>query len=239
MKINVQIVDDEPYAVRLLENYIEQFNLDIELLPPVHTMDDAIAAINENKPDILLLDVQLKNKTGFDVLEAIKEQPMVIFTTAYDDYAIKAIKHKAFDYIMKPIDIDELKNALENAISELKKNESQGIVDDQYHIQKLKVSRGKLVSISEIVRCEAESNYCRVHFKNGKNYLMSKPLKMVEQMIDSPAFIRTHQSHLVNMTYVVSIDGNTVHLDSGSIPVSRARKEDFLERVKLLRELQH
>lgn len=235
MIIKLLIVDDETYASALLVNYLDRLKFNVMVLPPVHNVTDAIIAIEKHEPDILLLDVQLKERTSFEILDSIPSNPKVIFTTAYDEYAIKAIKHKADDYLLKPIDIHELKNSISQAIEEIQYHKLKGLIDEQYFTQKITISKGKTAWISEIEHCEAESNYCRIYFFDGTNLLVSKTLKEIEIRIDSPIFFRIHQSHLINLTAICEIETDQVILDKKTIPVSRSKRDQFRQTAQKLK----
>lgn len=234
MRHTVQIIDDEELAVTLLENYISDSNLDLDVLPSAYNVDDAIKVIDQYDPDIILLDIKINEKTGFDVLKGISHKPLVIFTTAFDNFAIKAIKNDAVDYVMKPIDKTELVAALKKAMKlNAKKKEINDNHSSDESRRRIKITNGELVLINDIIHCQAEGNYSRVFLSDGRDVLMAKTLKKLEQEINSISFFRTHQSHLINMNYCEAVHTGSVSLSGfPNIPISRSRKQSFLDALK-------
>lgn len=238
MNITLSIIDDEDYAIVLLRNFIEELDLPVSIVSSSTCVATGVEKVEQIKPDIILLDIQIKNRTGFDLLERLSYQPIVIITSAYDHYGIQAIKNKAYDYLLKPIDKSELKKALDEAIKTCLRSKMRGLEDDKYHKTKLKLSGNQLVSISEIVYCEAEGNYCRIHFSNGKKQLLSKPLKYLEERIDSPLFQRPHQTYFINVSYITAVRSDQVELKGSiEIPISRSRKAQFMEAISDLENI--
>ncbi|CAG5077220.1 LytR/AlgR family response regulator transcription factor [Parvicella tangerina] len=233
MNYSLLIIDDEKHAITLLQNYINESNLNLELLPACRNVREAIDSINKNKPNIVLLDIKLRNETSFDILSQIDHQPKVIFTTAYDGYAIQAIKNDAVDYVMKPIEKKELISAIQKAISQNNRGKLDSMVEFDFYQRRLKFPAGELIAISDIVYCKAEGNYSHVYLSDDRKLLIAKTLKKLEIEIASKAFVRTHQSHLINLTYVESIYSQSVSLKGfKDIPIARGKRQLFEKILK-------
>ncbi|SEG40608.1 LytR/AlgR family response regulator transcription factor [Sphingobacterium lactis] len=238
--INCYIVDDEPNNVDSLRyilknNHPELFVLGYQIDP-----SKAIAEINQLKPDLLFLDIQMPNKNGFELLIDISHKGFeVIFITAYDQYGIQAVKISALDYLLKPIDESELAKAIEKAetkINAKRKNSNLENLLRNFNDEKTdsKIAliidkQTKYVPISEIVRCQADNNYTEVYLIDGRKVILSKTLKDFEEMLAGFGFLRCHHSHLVNIKYIQGIQGpgfNKILLNNDVlIPISRMKKE--------------
>lgn len=233
MSHTLQIIDDEDFAITLLENYIKESGLDLDIQTSSNSVEVAIKNIDQFKPDIILLDIKINDKTGFDVLEGISHHPLVIFTTAYDNFAIKAIKNDAVDYVMKPIDKQELVDALKKAMQLNAKNKEvvdSSITNDSN--RRIKFPNGDLIPIQDIIYCKAEGNYTRVYLKDHKDVLIAKTLKKLEKELSSDTFLRTHQSHLVNVEFCDSINTHTVTITGiPPIPVSRSKRQEVVDAL--------
>jgi two-component system LytT family response regulator len=205
-----------------------------------------IAALN---PDLVFLDVQMPHENGFTLLKSLPEITFdVIFVTAYDQYGVQAIKFSALDYLLKPVDIEELKRAVNKAEQQHNRKQQQSLLQNLLHYfnneksrqQKLALPTAgetRLVSITDIVRCESSNSYTTFFLSNGEKVMVSRPIGEYEQLLGGYDFIRVHQSHLVNKEYVQSLlkkDGFSLLLKDGSmIPVSRQKKETVMEVLKL------
>lgn len=220
------IIDDEIKAAKMLEIELNKLFSDIEIIGIFQQPELGIQAINEQQPDLVFLDIEMPKKSGFDVLKECSFRKMqVIFVTAYSEYALQAIKANALDYILKPIDTDELKAAVEKAKSAL---EQQKFNQFQFLIEKLDSTGDKLIKIpsgdqilffqaNDIVYCKAESNYTSV-VTIKKKILISKTLKYMEEMLPKDDFIRIHQSFIVNKNHINAysrLDGGYVTLSNG------------------------
>ena len=227
---------------------INSFGLDILAIPAGENVQSGIQAIEELKPDIVFLDIQMPDGTGFDVLKSVKNKNFeVIFITAHEEFAIKAIKFSALDYLLKPIDPEELKAAVEKAIKAVddKKEESQfealqnNIQPNQKKRLVLKTQESVyVVELHEIIRCEADRNYTSFFLSSGKKILVSKTLKEYETLLSTHNFLRVQQSHLVNLDYVDRYDkgngGSVVMKDGSEVPLSPAKREVFFKIIENL-----
>lgn len=242
------IIDDENRTRDLIAKMINSFGFDIEAIPAGENVQSGIKAIDEYNPDIVFLDIQMPDGTGFDVLKSVKNKNFeVIFITAHEEFAIKAIKFSALDYLLKPIDPEELKAAVEKAIKAVdnKKEESQ-FEALQYNIQPNQKRRLVLktqesvyvVELDEIIRCEADRNYTSFFLVGGKKILVSKTLKEYETLLSSHNFLRVQQSHLINLDYVDRYDkgsgGSVVMKDGSEVPLSPAKREIFFKIIENL-----
>ena len=242
------IIDDENRTRELIAKMINSFGIDILAIPAGENVQSGIQAIEELKPDIVFLDIQMPDGTGFDVLKSVKDKNFeVIFITAHEEFAIKAIKFSALDYLLKPIDPEELKAAVEKAIKAVddKKDESQfealqnNITPNQKKRLVLKTQESVyVVELHEIIRCEADRNYTSFFLSSGKKILVSKTLKDYETLLSSHNFLRVQQSHLVNLDYVDRYDkgngGSVVMKDGSEVPLSPAKREVFFKIIENL-----
>ena len=248
MNKKVLIVDDENPTRQLIKKMIDSFGLNLDVYTDGENVKTAIEAIVRIKPDLLILDIQMPDGDGFDVLKALPEKNFeIIFITAYQEFAIQAIKFSALDYILKPLERDELKTALLKAVKALnqKKNDFSFVALDnniQPHKKKkliLKTLESMfIVDIENIVRCESDKNYTFFFFTEGKKILVSKTLKEYDMLLSGLSFFRVQQSHLINMNYVDRYDkhdgGCVIMKDGTQIPLSQAKKEEFFKMLETL-----
>ena len=248
MNKKVLIVDDENPTRQLIKKMIDSFGLNLDVYTDGENVKTAIEAIGRIKPDLLILDIQMPDGDGFDVLKALPDKNFeVIFITAYQEFAIQAIKFSALDYILKPLERDELKTALLKAVKALnqKKNDFSFVALDnniQPHKKKkliLKTLESMfIVDIENIVRCESDKNYTFFFFTEGKKILVSKTLKEYDMLLSGLSFFRVQQSHLINMNYVDRYDkhdgGCVIMKDGTQIPLSQAKKEEFFKMLETL-----
>ncbi len=248
MNKKVLIVDDENPTRQLIKKMIDSFGLNLDVYTDGENVKTAIEAIGRIKPDLLILDIQMPDGDGFDVLKALPDKNFeVIFITAYQEFAIQAIKFSALDYILKPLESDELKTALLKAVKALnqKKNDFSFVALDnniQPHKKKkliLKTLESMfIVDIENIVRCESDKNYTFFFFTEGKKILVSKTLKEYDMLLSGLSFFRVQQSHLINMNYVDRYDkhdgGCVIMKDGTQIPLSQAKKEEFFKMLETL-----
>lgn len=246
--IKAIIVDDEKDGAEVLQFLVQQNCPQVQVMSLEHSVESAISSIQKIKPDLVFLDIEMPTGTGFDVIQQTSELGYeTIFITAYEHYAIKAFKTNAIDYLLKPVDVDELINAVKNAekrINSSNKNNNaaiESLILNAIHKNK-KISipsqDGVLwVDIDDILRLEADSNYTHVYIKNKKKLTVAKTLKSFEDQLSNSTFFRTHSAHLINVNEIekyIKGDGGTLVLkDGSSIPVSRANKTDLMTRLNL------
>ena len=239
----VLVIDDENRTRDLIAKMINSFGLDIVAIPAGESVASGIKAIEKHRPDIVFLDIQMPDGTGFDLLRSIPNKSFeVIFITAHEEFAIKAIKFSALDYILKPVDAYELKNALEKALNSIgsKKEESQfdalqlNIQPNQKRRLVLKTQESvHVIELDNIIRCEADRNYTSFYLVGGKKILVSKTLKDYETLLSGHNFLRVQQSHLINLDYVARYDkgngGSVVMKDESEVPLSPAKRDIFFK----------
>ena len=248
MEITALIVDDEPNAREGLEHMLNHYCKGVEIVGMAAGVEQGIAMVKAHDPDLIFLDVEMPDGNGFQLLSAIKSRSFeVIFTTAYDQYAIEAIKNAALDYLVKPFEIDELEAAVEKAKrkkkegkSGLQKESLSKVLDffESARNQKIVVpDRDKyfVVSVNDIVYCKASGSYTELIYSDRKKVMSSNPLKTFEDKLSGHGFYRIHQSYLINLEYLNSISKGRrcfVQMVNGDeLEVARARKNDFMTKV--------
>ncbi len=242
------VIDDENRTRDLIAKMINSFGLDIEAIAAGESVESGLRAIEEHHPDIVFLDIKMPDGTGFDLLRSIPNKTFeVIFITAHEEFAIKAIKFSALDYILKPVDADELKAAVERAIESVgnKKEESQfdalqlNIQPNQKRRLVLKTQESvHVIELDNIIRCEADRNYTSFYLTSGKKILVSKTLKDYETLLSGHNFLRVQQSHLINLDFVARYDkgngGSVVMKDDSEVPLSPAKRDIFFKILENL-----
>lgn len=245
-KLKAILIDDEQGSLDALIWELENFSEAIEVIGKTTDPNAGISMIQELNPDLLFLDIQMPEMTGFELLEKIKGLDFkVIFTTAYDQFALKAFEAKAYDYLLKPVAEEELARALEKVKSSVEQDEIQtqlqsliGKLEQGVRSKNLALptSEGlEFIPTSSIIRCSSDSNYTNIYVDGEKPLLVSKTLKEIEQMIDSDHFFRIHHSHLINLNYLKKYlkgkAGSVILKDGTQLPVSRSRKGGFLDEL--------
>ena len=240
------IVEDEARSREFLTDVLTEHCPGLQVVGTAGNVAEAVSAIRELKPDLIFLDIELQTGTGFDVLEQISgAQPAVIFTTAYDHYAIKAIKFSAVDYLLKPIDVDELKAAVARTEDMQQRNSSQQTLQVLMHnLKQLRTNENPTITLSvaegiefiplrDIIRLEAAGAYTNFFLKGGKKMMVSKNLKEYELMLSEHNFMRVHNSHIINLAEVkrmVKSDGGyAVMSDDAQVVISPKKKDDFMQ----------
>lgn len=247
-KITTLIVDDERNNCENLKELLNQYCGELEIVGMAHSASEGIEAILHLKPSLVFLDIQMQGGSGFDLLEQIKPVDFeVIFVTAFDQYAIRAIRFCAIDYLLKPVDLLELQAAVKKAANKIRQRDpnlamttllaNRNTATDDLKIALPTAERILFVLVSEIIRCLGENNYTTVFLKNGTSVLVSKTLKEYEELLADKGFLRVHQSHLINSNYIRSYekhDGGYLKMtDGASVPISRQRKQQVLQQLKI------
>jgi len=240
------IVDDELKSRESLKILVEDFCEGVEVKALCQNVAEAIKAIDQFNPEVVFLDIQLQRETGFDLLTRLKDFDFeVIFTTAYSEFAIKAFKFSAIDYLLKPIDIEELKRALAkverrigNTFSERLQQLMQNLrtgSSENYRLALPTADGLVFVKINQILYCEASSNYTEIVMEDNKKYVVSRTLKEYEDMLTEQNFFRIHHSYLINLNgikkYVRGDGGYVIMNNDKSLDVSKRKKEGFLSRI--------
>ena len=241
------LVDDENGSREALAKMLEKYCPQVQILAKLDSMTSALTAIQQYEPELVFLDIEMPNGSGFDLLEKIKHIDFdVVFTTAYDHYAIRAIKFSAVDYLLKPVDPEELVLAVKR-VEEKRGNKK--MLDEKYKmllsnvrseskLKKVAIPDGDglvFISLADIIRCDSDGNYTYFILNNGKKIISSRTLGEYEDMFDGDNFFRVHRSHLVNLDhvkkYIKGEGGYVVLSDNSQVEVSRRKKNEFLERL--------
>lgn len=246
--IKAIIIDDEPDSLESLRLAVTNFCRSVEVIFTSDSALEGIRAINKFKPDLVFLDVQMPQMSGFDVLQQFDEISFeVIFVTAYNHYAVKAIKFSALDYLLKPVEIDELQRAVKKAEEKI----NSGTRSLQVHtmrgenekpsFEKIAIPTGEgllMIDCKDIIRCVAVDNYTEIYVSNHPKLLVTRTLKEFEELLEPHNFFRVHHSHLINLNRIVKYfkgeGGNVLMSDGVQVDVSRRKKEEFLARLKIV-----
>ena len=246
--IKAILIDDIEQARITLKKDLQTYAPDVQVIGEAGGVVEGAKLLNSVKPDVLFLDIQMQDGSGFDLLDILKEINFkIIFITASDAHAIKAFRYAAIDYLLKPVDPDELVEAMKK-LREEKVNESEkykllndSLKNHQKPHERLALhtqDKIHIVNISDIIRCESNVNYTEFHFAGGKKLLVTKTLKDFEDLLADQGFYRVHQSHLINTRYIrefVKTDGGYLLMTDGcSVPVSTRKRPEVM---KMLEEL--
>lgn len=248
-KLTSVIVDDEEAPRNILSGLLKRYHPDIHVVGIAQDVPSGLDMVRRTNPQLLFLDIELKDKTGFDLLRALgEERPHVIFTTAHESYAVKAIRFSALDYLLKPIDASELKEAIAKAGQLIRASDKPGMVDmllknidrsGGERIIALPVADGlEFVHVNEIVLCESDSNYTTLHMRDGKPLLISRTMKEFEDLLADQPFLRVHNSFFINKKHIrkyIRGDGGEVKMSNGmNVPVARRKKQELLDSLDML-----
>lgn len=243
--IRALIVDDEESGEQLLSKLITRKHPEITLLTSADSLQDAVSSINQYQPDLVFLDIRLGNDSGFEVLENTTYKSFhVIFVSAYSQYALEAIKSSAIDYLLKPVDMDDLREAIERF-----KSRRTNISTEQLSVIRKSLSRPEsskklvvpvregyeFIKTADVLYITADENYSHIHLTSGNPRLASKTLGYFEEKLDDDSFFRIHKSHLINLQEIAAYEhgnGGFVKMTDGRrMEVSRRKKKELLERM--------
>src|SRR5512133_1479565 len=246
-KLITVIIDDEPDAVDFISSIIGEYCPSLEVCGKAHNVKDGGNLINEVKPDLVFLDVEMPNGTGFDLLTHFPEKNFdVVFITAFNHYAIKAIKFSAVDYILKPININEFIESVNRVIQKRATNAMAGNENFEALLENLRTSHPTRLVIptsdgreylnpKDIIRIEADRSYSWFFISDKRKILVSRHLKEFQDLLNDRNFFRPHNSHLINLDFVkkyIRHDGGYIEMTDGSkIPIARNRKDLFLAHM--------
>lgn len=247
--IKAIIVDDEQHCINALLKLVEPISNTIKITNTFNSVDEALLKVQEISPDLVFLDVQINDKTGFDFLEELETIPFeVIFTTAHEKYAVQAFKFSAVDYLLKPIDEDDFTRAIsklnlkieakdfskkvKSLLSNVTKNDGQKRIT-------IPTSEGlEFLDVADIIRCESDVNYTTIYTNDKRSLVVSKTLKWFETLLQNAGFFRIHNSHLINLSYIKKYTkgkGGYVTLsDDSNIEVSTRKKEGFIKALEFM-----
>ena len=240
------IIEDEIAAQQLLSNILKDYCPSVQLLGVTNSLSTSLSLIQEMKPDILFMDIELEDCTAFDILKEINHKDYkIIFTTAYDEYALKAFKFDAIDYLLKPYTPQEVikalskveKRSLDQDVLSRIMNGMIGSNDTAKKKIALTNSDGiVMVDVDNIVRIEADRSYCYIYESGQTKMTISKPMIEVEKLLPEHTFFRSHASHIININYLRRYSyedgGMAILIDGTQVPVSRRKKQDFLDFIK-------
>lgn len=241
--ITTIIVDDEERSRSSLRNLLGKYCKDVAVIEEASTIEQAVPLIEERKPELLMLDIRLKEGTSFEILRQLSHSDYyVIFTTAYDEYAIKAFKFSAIDYLLKPIDLEELIAAISKVKKIIRKSPgtSSGLINqlltfnlNDPNITVPTTDTLEFVRIKQILWLKSEGAYTEIHLRDNSKILSSKNLGYFEHILKDSGFLRTHHSHMVNLNFVkryVKKDGGYLEMHNNiTIPISRRKKDQFMK----------
>lgn len=253
-RITALLIDDDANLRNGMRSLLERYAPEIMIIGEADNVKSGIEAMENLQPQVVFLDIQLGDGTGFDILEDIaqkrgKSTSHIVFITAHEQYAVKAFRFSALDFLLKPVDPEELEKVIVKIKNVLTKNDNYAHIDlllenirkkvDNFKRIALSTSDGiHLFEISDIIRCESEDNYTKFYIKNNKPILISKTLKEYEEMLTEHGFERIHQSHLINLSYLKSYikkdGGYVVMADNSNLPISKRKKERLQEVLKNL-----
>lgn len=243
--IKAIIVDDEIRGIKSVEAQIRSSKLPIQIVGTAQSKKEAVLLIQQTKPNLVFLDIEMPPDSGFGLLEEFDSIDFkIIFITAFNEYAIKAFKYAAIDYLLKPVNQTDFKNAVERVIELENQNLHIDLMRNEMHTG----SQGKIilptaemyhiVSINEIEYCKAEDNYTFFHFIDGSNLLVSKSLKEFDELLNGHHFFRVHKTFLINLKHLDKIlkkeGGYAVMKSKTEIPISIRKKTDLFQAIKNL-----
>lgn len=245
--IKTIIVDDEAHATKSLEILLHENCSQVNIVATFNHPAEALLYLRSNEIDLLFLDIDMPFMNGFELLNRLSLVNFdIIFVTAYDQYAIKAFKYSAFDYLLKPVDEIELVNSVRK-LENKQKNSSQSnnyehllevFKSGQTQIKRIALPTlegFEFIEVEKIIRCESDSNYSKIFLQDAKMMLVSRTLKEMEEMLSDMPFIRVHNSHIISKNHVkkyVKADGGYILMaDNAEIPISRARKDDVIQEL--------
>jgi two-component system, LytTR family, response regulator len=250
--VRAVIIDDETKSRNALTGLLERYCPNVIISAEAEGVQSGINMIKTHNPDVIFLDIQMQDGSGFRLLESFDQVNFeIIFTTAFDQYAIKAIRYSALDYLLKPIIPEELVEAVRKVeerkiLKNSNPNTNVGVLLDNYNdpqaeSKKIILTTAEkihVIHVNDIIRCESDNYYTNFFFKNGKKLLISKTLKENEKLLKDHNFIRPHKSHLINIRYIkgyLKNEGGFILMeDNSKVPVSRRRKELILETINKL-----
>ncbi|MCD6067318.1 MAG: hypothetical protein K0S33_2144 [Bacteroidetes bacterium] len=245
--IRAVIIEDEAQSRELLSALVTKNCEGVTVVDTASNVEAGIEIIRKHVPDLVFLDISMPDGTGFDLLGKVADHKFeIIFTTATDKHALKAIKYSALDYMLKPIDVEELKAAVEKV--KHKKTSAPGVENLAFLLQSLKQKNDnyskitlptgnayEIVNVPDIIRCEAEGSYTNFYMTGNKKIMVSASMKHYEDLLPENDFIRIHHHHLINMNHVVrflKVDGGYAIMSDGTqLEISRRKKDSFIERL--------
>ncbi len=252
--ITAILIDDDQNLRSGMKQLLARYAPEIKIIGEADSVVNGVEVIDKLQPQVVFLDIQMNDGTGFDILEQLalkngKITSNIVFITAHEQYAIKAFRFSALDFLLKPVDPDELQKVIEKIKNIVVKNDDYAHIDlllenirkkvDNFKRIALSNSDGMhLFEVSDIIRCESEDNYTKFYIKNNKPILISKTLKEYEELLTDHGFVRIHQSHLINLaflkSYIKKDGGYVVMADNSNLPIAQRKREQLQEVLKTL-----
>ncbi len=243
MMLKAIIVDDEEFLRSMIRNMLTDNFPEVDIVAEADSVSSGVNVIEAEKPNLVFMDIEIKGGAGFDILEKVNYKDFrLIFITAFNNFAIKAFKFSAVDYILKPIDREEFLTSVRKAVIELEKpllkEQIENFFNNYQHLQNKKlvlrtVEDIHIVNINDILRCESDNSYTSFHILDGEIIVVSKSIKEYADILSEFGFIRPHQSHLINMNFIKRLDksdgGFLIMKDGREIPISTRRKQNLLQ----------
>ena len=251
--ITAILVDDDSNLRNGMKSLLSRYAPEIQIIGEADSVETGTVLLLESQPQVLFLDIHLGDGSGFDLLEEVSKKgkinSQIIFITAHEQYAIKAFRFSALDFLLKPVDPEELEKVIGKLRQVIDKNDNVAHIDLLLENIRKKVDNFKrialsnsdgihLFEVSDIIRCESEDNYTKFYIKNSKPILISKTLKEYEDLLTEHGFERIHQSHLINLAYLKSYikkdGGYVIMADNSNLPISQRKKDRLQELLKML-----
>jgi two-component system LytT family response regulator len=245
-KIKAILIDDELNSLQNLQQKLEEFCPDVNIIAISQKPEEGLLLLKQHQPDVVFLDIEMPRMSGFRMLEELGEYDFdIIFTTAYNHYSIDAIRISAFDYLVKPIGIEDLQQAVER-LSKMRSKQTKekidilkkSLSDNRSQEDKIAISTSEgieFIPIKNIIHIESKSNYSKIYLPENKTIMVTKILKDFEEMLLPYNFYRVHNSHLINLNYIkkyIRSQGGHVMLQDGTvIDISRRKKDEFLKLI--------
>ncbi|RKS01829.1 MULTISPECIES: LytR/AlgR family response regulator transcription factor [unclassified Flavobacterium] len=251
--ITAILIDDDTNLRNGMKSLLSRYAPEINIIGEADSVESGTALLLQNPPQVLFLDIHLGDGSGFDLLEEVNKKgklnSQIVFITAHEQYAIKAFRFSALDFLLKPVDPEELEKVIGKLKNVIDKNDNVAHIDLLLENIRKKVDNFKrialsnsdgihLFEVSDIIRCESEDNYTKFYIKNNKPILISKTLKEYEELLTEHGFERIHQSHLINLAYLKSYikkdGGYVIMADNSNLPISQRKKDRLQELLKML-----
>lgn len=251
--ITALLIDDDSNLRNGMKSLLARYAPEIRIIGEADSVETGVPMLLQNPPQVLFLDIHLGDGSGFDLLEEVNKKgklnSQIVFITAHEQYAVKAFRFSALDFLLKPVDPEELQKVIGKLKEVIDKNDNVAHIDLLLENIRKKVDNFKrialsnsdgihLFEVSDIIRCESEDNYTKFYIKNSKPILISKTLKEYEELLTEHGFERIHQSHLINLAYLKSYikkdGGYVVMADNSNLPISQRKKDRLQELLKMM-----
>lgn len=251
--ITALLIDDDSNLRNGMKSLLARYAPEIRIVGEADSVETGVPLLLQNPPQVLFLDIHLGDGSGFDLLEEVNKKgklnSQIVFITAHEQYAVKAFRFSALDFLLKPVDPEELQKVIGKLKDVIDKNDNVAHIDLLLENIRKKVDNFKrialsnsdgihLFEVSDIIRCESEDNYTKFYIKNSKPILISKTLKEYEELLTEHGFERIHQSHLINLAYLKSYikkdGGYVVMADNSNLPISQRKKDRLQELLKMM-----